>query len=128
MYLLGTIGIDAASLAQSKRVGVGVKHGAAELVGGEARDGGCETTAGGGSDMSTAVKDRGNGGTARLGSSRAELGWMGGKRGCFEESGSVCRRSRDVVRGPEWGRAGGWAVVVKHVVGDVAAFGGAGAV
>ena len=49
---------------------------------------------------------------------------MGGKQGCFEESGSVCRRSRDVVRGPEWGRAGGWAIVVKHVVGDVAAFGG----
>ena len=61
MYLLGTIGIDAASSAQSKRVGVGVEHGAAELVGGEARDGVCETTAGGGSDMSTAVKDRGNG-------------------------------------------------------------------
>jgi hypothetical protein len=113
------VGNDAASSAQSKCAVNVVKLGGIKLVGGETRDGGRETTARGGSYMSTAVKDGGNGGTARLGPSWAELGWMGSERGC-SESGSVFRCSRDVVRGPEWGGAGGTAIIDGHVDGDVA--------
>ena len=49
------------------------------------------------------------------------LGQTGSERGCFDESGNVCRHSRGVACGPEWGG------VVDSVVidGDMAvAFGG----
>jgi hypothetical protein len=119
------IGIDAASSAQSKRAGIEVERGATELAGGEAGDGGRETVAVGVGDPLSAVKDVRRGETARLWLNWGELGRIGSERGCSDESGSVRRRSRGVARSPEWGRAGGSAVIDGSVDADVAvAFGG----
>ena len=81
---VGPVGNDAASSAQSKRVGAGVKHGGTGLGGCETRDCGLETAGRGGSDTSTAVKDGGHRETARLVPSWGELGGMGSERrtGC----------------------------------------------
>jgi hypothetical protein len=69
--MLGGACILAVSSAQSRQVGTGVERSGAGLEGGDTRDRGRKTVAGGGSDTSTAVKDGGNGEMARL-------GWMGG--------------------------------------------------
>ena len=74
----GGAGIDAASSAQSRRVGTGVECGGTELEGGEASDRGSKTAAGGDSDMSAVVEDGGNGKTACLRPGWGGLGYKGG--------------------------------------------------
>lgn len=98
--MLDGAGINAVSSAQSRWVGTGVEHSGAGLKGGETRDRGHKTVAGGGSDTSTAVKDGGNREMAHLGSSWGELGSVqdaGGGQGVFTgvdsvigDAGEVC--------------------------------------
>lgn len=57
--MLGAVGNDAASSAQSKRAGTGVELSGIRLEGGETRDGGCRTGPGGSSDMVAAMGDGG---------------------------------------------------------------------
>jgi hypothetical protein len=49
-----------------------------------------------------------------------KLGGWNGLQGCSDGLGSVLRHSRAAAHGSEWGRAGGSAVVDKHVDDDVA--------
>jgi hypothetical protein len=130
--MLGGAGIAAASSAQSRRAGTGVERGVIGLKGGGTGDGSRETvTAGVGSGQGVeagvdgvvsdvaGVWDTGGGETACFGGFCGRLGGRDGDWGCSEGSGAVCRRSRAAVHKPEWGRAGDWAVVDKHVDGDV---------
>jgi hypothetical protein len=114
--MLGGACIIAVSSAQSRWVGTGVERSSAGLEGGETRDRGRKTVAGGGSDTSTAVKDGGNREMARL-------GWMGGVQdagvgqgvftgvdGVIGDTGEVCHtdgaetaRLRGV-----WSKLSGW--------------------
>jgi hypothetical protein len=114
------MGIDAASSAQSKREGTGVKRGCTELKGGSTRDGGRKTVVAGDSDASAVVEDTGGGETTR---SRGVWGGLGGWdkfRVHSDESGTVFRRFRAVACCPEWGRMQGLAIVDRRVDGDVA--------
>jgi hypothetical protein len=52
---------------------------------------------------------------ARLRAVWGELGNWDVLGGCSDASGSVCRRSRGVACGTEWGRAGGFIVVDDNV-------------
>jgi hypothetical protein len=123
--MTGGAGIDTVSSAQSKHIGIEVEHEATELAGGEAGDRGHETVAVGVGDPSSAVKDVRRGEMARLWLNWGELGRIGSEQGCSDESGSVHHRSRGVARSPEWGRAGGSAVIDRSVDADVAVtFGG----
>lgn len=83
--MLGAVGNDAASSAQSKRAGTGVELSGIRLEGGETRDGGCRTGPGGSSDMVAAVGDGGDDETARLRGLWGELGCMGGDGGLDSE-------------------------------------------
>ena len=116
--MTGGAGIDAVSSAQSKRVGAGVGRGGTGLKGGGTRDGSRKTAAAAGSGTLANVKGTGSGETARLRASWGEPGRIASERGCFDESGSVRRRSRGVARVPEGARAGDTAVVDDDVVAE----------
>jgi hypothetical protein len=88
--MMGGAGIDSVSSAQSRRAGIGVEHSGAGLGSGGTGGGGRETMAVGGSDASAAVKDGGDGETARRGPSWGKLERMGGEQGV---GGFLGRRS-----------------------------------
>ena len=66
----------------------------------------------------------GGGETARFRVVWGKLDGWGTFRGCSGGSSVVYRHFTAVARGPERGMEGSWAVVIKHVVGDVAVFRG----
>ena len=78
----GAVGNDAASSAQSKRVGTGIVHRVTGLRGGSTRDEGRKTAAVGDSGTWAVVNDARDGGTARIRGFWGELGRMGGEWGC----------------------------------------------
>ena len=98
--MVGGAGIDTVSLAQSRRVDIGVECGGTGLEGGEARDRGCKTGPGGSSGMVAAMEDGGDDETARLWSSWGEFG---------------CTRGDGVADGEQ-----GVSAVVGGVVNNVA--------
>ena len=101
------------SSAQSKCAGI--DSSATELVGGEAEDGGHEMLAVSVGDPLLAVKDVGGFRAARSWLNWGELGWIGHKWGCFNDSGSVCCCFGGIACGSEWGSAG-----VLVIINDVA--------
>jgi hypothetical protein len=76
--MLGAVGIDMASSAQSKCGGTGIKRGSTKLDGGSTRSRGCRTAVVVGLGAPAAVKDVGGGEAAHLPSSWGELGGTGG--------------------------------------------------
>jgi hypothetical protein len=79
--VLGAVGNDVASSAQSKRVGVGIEHGGTELEGGSTRDGGGRMVPAGVSGVLAVIEGGGGSEKACLQPSWGEMGRMGSERG-----------------------------------------------